>query len=162
MNQMRMNLEKCFLITIRRTKTYIDTMHTLGDHVIQRADEVRDLGLPIDCKMMFGAQIERTTSKTRQSLGYIGTITLKILYTSFVRSRLDFASVICDDIESVQKQFVMYALGDSNRVPPFRLAPYEERCKTLGQDTLSNRRRDINLLFAYDLFNYRTKTFRVN
>lgn len=76
---------------------------------------------------------------------------------------MEFGSVIWDphadvyrnDIESVQKQFVMFALGDRNNVPPFRLLPYEDRCKKLGLEKLSVRRARTNLMFAYDLFNGR-------
>ncbi len=58
-----------------------------------------------------------------------------------------------DDIESIQKQFVIYALGDNNRIPPYVLRPYEERCRELGLETLLDRRNRINLLFAYNLYN---------
>ena len=85
------------------------------------------------------------------------------MYTSYVRSKLEFGSVIWDpyqevyrdDIESVQKQFVMYALGDTYRVPPYRLLPYEYRCEKLGLETLRVRRTKMNLMFAYDIYNNR-------
>lgn len=115
------------------------------------------------------SHIEQITTKSRQSMGYIkwisrgqfGEKTLKQLYTSYVRSKLEFASVIWDphndvyrdDIESIQKQFVMYALGDCNRIPPYRLTPYEEMCDKLGLNTLQNRRTEANVMMAYDLYN---------
>lgn len=49
----------------------------------------------------------------------------------------------------------MYALGDSNRIPPYRLAPYEDRCHKMGLETLANRRKEANVLLAYDLYNGR-------
>ena len=49
----------------------------------------------------------------------------------------------------------MYALGDTNRIAPYRLAPYEERCKTLSLVTLSKRRTEIDSMMAYDLYNGR-------
>lgn len=63
------------------------------------------------------------------------------------------ADVYRDDIESIQKHFVMYALGETNRLPPYRLAPYEDRCKQLGLDTLATRRDEIDSVMAYDLYN---------
>ena len=97
------------------------------------------------------------------SKGQFGTGALVVLYNAYVRSKLEFVSVIwnpyqqnySDDIESVQKQFVMYALGDTNRIPPYRLLPYEERCEKLGLDKLSTRRKMANALMAYDLYNKR-------
>lgn len=86
---------------------------------------------------------------------------MKVLYTAYVRSKLEFGSVIWDpdaevyreDLESIQKQFVMYALGDTNRVPPYVLPPYEDRCEKLGILKLEERRAEANALLAYDLFN---------
>ena len=98
------------------------------------------------------------------------TRALVVLYNAYVRSKLEFASVIwdpyqknySDDIESVQKQFVMYALGDTNRIPPYRLPPYEERCASLGLDQLSTRRKMANALMAYDLFNKRINDTKID
>lgn len=47
------------------------------------------------------------------------------------------------------------ALSDRNRIPPYRLLPYEERCEKLGLDKLSTRRKVTNALTAYDLYNKR-------
>lgn len=71
--------------------------------------------------------------------GQFGIRALKSLYVTYVRSRLEFGSVIWDPyqstysdlIEAVQKQFVMFVLGDKNRVPPYTLPPYEARCNIL-------------------------------
>lgn len=61
-----------------------------------------------------------------------------------------------DDIESVQKQFVMHTLGDCNRVPPQSAALRREiRCKELGLDMLVDRRNEENLMFDYDRYNNR-------
>src|ERR1700743_1604393 len=140
-NKLHFNPDKCFVITIRRIVDFINTSYMIGSHTIERKELMRDLGLLIDPKCTFAAHMEQSTNKARQSMGYIkkisngqfGTRALKVLYTSYIRSKLEFGSVIwdpyqevySDDIESVQKQFVMYALGDTYRVPPYRLLPYE-------------------------------------
>lgn len=161
--------EKCFIITIARTEDYIEASYKLGDHAIERKEEICDLGCLVDKKFTFGGHREQITTKARQMMGYIKKISngqfginaLKVLYTSYVRSRLEFASVIWDphsqvyrdEIESIQKQFVMYAMGENNRIPPYVLRPYEERCRELGLETLLDRRNRINVLFAYNLYN---------
>lgn len=97
------------------------------------------------------------------SKGQFDTRALVVLYTAYVRSKLEFGSVIwdphqdnySDDIESVPKQFVLYVLGDTNRIPPYRLSPYEERCEKLRLETLSTRRQVANAIMAYDLYNKR-------
>lgn len=168
-NRMPFARQKCNVISIRRTREFHVAKYAMGDHAIERKNEIRDLGLLVDNRMTFAAHIEQITTKARQSTGFIKWIskgqfnerTLKVLYTSYVRSKLEFAAVIWDphseiykdDIESVQRQFVMYALGDTNRIPPYRLAPYEERCAKLGLNTLVARRLEINIMAAYDVFN---------
>lgn len=170
-NKLYFNSEKCAVITIRRIQSFIEATYMMGDLAIKRVEEFRDLGIPINVKMIFGGHIERITSRARQSMGYIkrishgqfGVRALKVLYSSCVRSKLEFASVIWDphagvyrdDIESVQKQFVMFDLGDRNNVPPYRLLPHETRCEKLGLEKLSVRRTKMNLMYAYDLFNGR-------
>lgn len=171
MNRLPFNQSKCEVITIARINDPHCVTYFMGDHVIERKQEIRDLGVPIDLKFTLIAHMERSITRARQSLGYIksvskgqfGSRALVVLYNAYVRSKLEFASVIwdpyqqnySDDIESVQKQFVMYALGDTNRIPPYRLQPYEERCKTLGLDKLSTRRTITNAIMAYDLYNKR-------
>ena len=119
--------------------------------------------------MTFADHREQVITKARQSMGYIkwiskgqfGIRALKVLYTAYVRSKLEFGSVIwdptsevyCQEIESIQKQFVMYALGDTNRIPPYILPPYEERCRMLGLVKLETRRAEANVMMAFDLYN---------
>lgn len=169
LNKMPFNPQKCNIISIRRTREIHTVSYTLGQHQIERKNEIRDLGILVDCGMTFSPHIEQITTKARQSAGYIkwiskgqfGIRTLKVLFTSYVRSKLEFASVIWDpysevyrnDIESVQKQFVIYALGDTNRIPPYVLPPYEDRCAKLGLGTLAKRRMEANVMMAYDLYN---------
>lgn len=168
-NKLPFNPGKCNVITFRRKNEYYHANYVMGDHVIERVDEVRDLGLLTDFRRTFASHIEQMTMRARQSMGYIkwiskgqfGTRALKVLYTSYVRSKLEFASVIWDpsteiyrsDIESIQKQFVMYAFGDTNRIPPFILPPYEERCKQIGLDKLSTRRSRATAMIGYELYN---------
>lgn len=171
LNRLPLNLSKCETMTITRSSAPITFNYRMNGHIIERKDEMRDLGILIDSRFTFGAHIERIVTRARQSMGYIKAIskgqfdvrTLKVLYTSYVRSKLEFGSVVWDphqavysrDIESVQKQFVLYVLGDSNRIPPYTLTPYEARCAKLELDTLAARRKQANLVMAFDLYNRR-------
>lgn len=170
-NRLPFNLEKCEVITIARVNDPHYVTYFMGDHVVERKQEVRDLGVLVDQKFTLIAHMERSITRARQSMGYIKSVSkgqfdtraLVVLYNAYVRSKLGFASVIwdpyqqnyIDDIESVQKQFVLYALGDSNRIPPYRLSPYEERCDKLGLDNLATRRKISSALMAHDLYNKR-------
>lgn len=171
LNRLPFNLVKCEIITYTRCNDPLYAEYSMGDHIVERKDEIRDLGILVDLRFTLIAHRERMITKARQSLGYIKSISkgqfglraLKVLYMSYVRSKLEFGSVIwdpyqitySDDIESVQKQFLMYALGDVNRIPPFRLPPYEARCEKLGLDSLAMRRTQATAMMAFDLYSRR-------
>src|SRR6201996_9842665 len=93
--------KKCNVISLRRTNEFLNAQYMMVAHKIERKEELRDLGLLVDHRMTLIAHMEQTTTKARQSMGYIkwiskgqfGTRALKVLYTSYVRSKLEFASV---------------------------------------------------------------------
>lgn len=168
-NRLYFNKDKCYVFSIYRDNAqFIDTMYTLGDHVMERKDAVQDLGVWVNRKFHMGHHIELTTIKSRQVVGCIkhysnGNFTKetqRILYTAYVRSRLEFASTIwnpasgvyIDDIESIQKQFVIYLLESRRNATSYRLAPYEDRCKQVKLQSLELRRKLADLVLAYDIF----------
>lgn len=73
--------------------------------------------------------------------------------------KLEFAAAIWDpfqsnyksDIESIQKKFFLFLLGDNVRRPPFRIAPYKERCQLVNLQTLNSRRILAKLMLGYDI-----------
>lgn len=168
-NRLPFNQQKCEVITLKRRNDFCNAVYKMGNHTVDRKSEVRDVGFLVDMRFQLIAHMERNVTKARQMMGYIKSIskgqfgerTLRVLFVSYVRSRLEFGSVIWDPhqliysdlIESVQKQFVIFALGDSNRIPPYTLPPYESRCAKLRLDTLVLRRKEANLMIAYDLYN---------
>lgn len=168
-NRLHFNKDKCYVLSIYRDNAqYIDTMYTLGDHIMERKDEVCDLGVWVNRKFHMGQHIELTAIKSRQVVGCIkhysnGNFTKetqRILYTAYVRSRLEFASTIwnpassvyIDDIESIQKQFVIYLLESRKNATSYRLAPYEDRCKQVKLQSLEMRRKVADSVLAYDIF----------
>lgn len=123
-NRLPLNEQKCAIFTAGRTRSLIEANYFIGDHRVERKNEIRDLGVTLDQKFTFAAHIENITASARQMTGYIKRVsngeftveTHRILYMAYVRSKLEFGSVIWnpyqrvyrDDIESVQKQFVIH------------------------------------------------------
>lgn len=167
-NRLYLNNSKCAMFTATRSRSIIGTNYTIGDHVIERKDEIRDLGIILDRKFTFAAHIETITASARQMIGFIKRVsngeftkdTQRILYLAYVRPKLEFGSVIwnphqdvyIDDIESIQKQFVIYLLESRRGALSFRLAPYVDRCNILHFETLKLRRDACDAMLAYDVF----------
>ena len=82
------------------------------------------------------------------------------LYNAHVRSHLEYASVVWSPssdglsslIESVQKNFVIYALRRTvKRNRDFVLPPYDDRREVLKLERLSTRRKLARVFFLYDV-----------
>ena len=87
-------------------------------------------------------------------------------YCSLVRPKLEYASVAWNmigivnssRIESIQKQFLIFALRDLGwRRDTYVLPSYEDRLKLLNMETLEKRRSDYDIMFAYDLIKQNIK-----
>lgn len=167
-NRLYFNLQKCAIFSIYRDNTQpIEFCYQMNQHIIERKDEIRDLGVLLDRRLTFGLHIEQITMKCRQLIGCIKRFsngnftkdTQRILYLARVRSRLEFASIIwnpyvelyIDDIESIQKQFVIYLLDNRRNATSYRLAPYEDRCKLVNLVNLELRRKVADAVFAFDI-----------
>lgn len=98
----------------------------------------------------------------RVSAGQFNVRALKLLYFSYVRSKLDFAAVIwepyqqtyIDDIEAVQKVFLYHLIdvcSERNERHPSRLSSYEIKCSFFKISTLLKRRKEFKLLFGFDV-----------
>lgn len=115
---------------------------------------MRDLGILLDTKLTFKAHIDHIVSKARSLLGFVKrhskdfkcAYVAKSLYCHLVRSVLEYGSIVwhpvfdvdSDRIESVQRQFLLFALRWNH---PFQLPPYEARFSLLNMETLYDRRK---------------------
>ena len=121
----------------------------------------------IDSKLNFNKHIEAITHKAYAALGFVKRFcfdigdrrTLKALYYTLVQSHLDYCSIVWhpfyqvhkDKIESVLKQFTMFALGEyQNETNGYRISSYEERLKNLDMISLQRSRVLSALTFLFD------------
>lgn len=177
-NRLPLNEQKCAIFTAGRIRSPIETNYSIGNQRVERKNEIRDLGVTLDQKFTFGTHIENITTSARRMTGYIKHVshgdftveTQRILYMAYVRSKLEFGSVIwspyqgvySDNIESVQKQFVIHLLGSRRNATSFRLSPYRERCAQLRLQPLRDRRDVIDALCAFDIYVGRINDTSIN
>lgn len=170
LNKLSLNANKCKVLSFTRTRTSgIEAPYVLMDEQIRRVCDIQDLGVIFSNNLNFNKHIDYIISRAYSALGLIkrhsgefhDPYTLRSLYVTYVRSVLEFAAVIwhpfyrihADRIESIQKQFLIYAL---RRLPsPNRNSyvrePYRNRLLLLNLQSLDRRREIACAVFGRDV-----------
>lgn len=152
-NSLCVNESKCRVISFSLRRSPIINNYMLNGHIIERVSQIRDLGVILDNKLTFNPHREFIQNKAKAALHfvkrqshYFDSDIIKMLYTSLVRSNVEFASSIwlphhithVASIESIQKRMVIVLNGDhiERSQNNYILRPYVDRCKELGIITL--------------------------
>lgn len=166
-NNLYFNLDKCVHVSYSRARNPLHVSYRIGNNVIKTVDEIEDLGILFDSKLTFNSHVDKLIPKAYSTLAFIkrnckdfsDPYTLKLLFTSFVRSKLEYGALIWSPhydvhisrIERIQRRFINYALPHLNLIDP--RPSYRSRCQHLGLESLEMRRKVQTMLFVYDLIN---------
>jgi hypothetical protein len=139
----------------------------LGVIILVRVDSINDLGVIMDSKVSFTGHIDVTVGRVLAILGYVKRLscefrdpyTLRTLYVSLVRPKLEYASCVwqpfygahIDRIERVQKKLLRYALRVLGWTDMFDPPPYVNRCALIRVKTLAERRANACVMFIFDI-----------
>lgn len=165
-NKMQLNFEKCTVISFSRKLKSTNPYYLLDNKVVKVASVVRDLGVFLDNKLSFVSHCEHVVSKANRALGCLRRYgrefrnirTLTLLFTTFVRSILEYGCVIwapyynahIDRIEAVQTKYTKFVLGKL----PLRIRHSIELCKSyLGLANLHQRTKFFKICFMYKVLN---------
>lgn len=167
-NLMDLNFNKCKQMRFSR-KNFDQFNYSLGGHRLEILNSYQDLGILLDQKLNFISHINMTVTKARGVLAFIkrwakeftDPYTTKQLYTSLVRPILEYGSVVWDpiynvhvnNIESVQKQFLLFSLRSLPWNPAVNLPSYTSRLALIKLPTLQSRRTMLNVTFLFNLLN---------
>ena len=170
-NFMELNLCKCKCITYTRKSNSNKIVFNYGinETFITRCSIMNDLGIMIDERVTMNDHVDYVTGKARRSLGFVkrhakdfnDPYVTKALYCAIVRPTLEycivswmpFTQVQINKLESIQRQFLLFALRNLGWNDGYQLPKYEDRLKLLQLDTLNDRRILINASFMYKLLN---------
>jgi hypothetical protein len=168
-NQMELNVSKCEMITFSRKPEHrrIDSAYFINDEPLRKVSVVRDLGVLFDKRVTFKEQVDSVVSKASMTLGFVkrqakefnSPLVTKSLYCALVRSIIEYASVVwmphtatdIRRIESVQKQFLLFALRHLYLNHGFQLPPYVDRLQIIDLRSLEVRRSVSCCMFVYDV-----------
>ncbi|KAI8115985.1 hypothetical protein CVS40_11875 [Lucilia cuprina] len=152
-NHLKFNLNKCIHISYSRSRYIFNASYKLGTYNIKKENEIMDLGILFDSKLTFKPHLDYLIPKAysilaflkRNCTEFLDPYTFKLLFSSFVRSKLEYGAIIwsplCKShitrIENIQRKFIRYALPHLNYIYP--RPSYESRCLHLGMITLEKR-----------------------
>ena len=142
------------------SKQYFEYNTTKGTSITP-CDLVRDLGVTISSDLSWTPHINKTAEKGRQLISWVLSVfkdrsrdTMMSLYTSLIRSRLEYASPLwhpskiqdIKTLESVQRQFTsrIEGLGDYS---------YHDRLKLLSILSLQRRRERFIIITIWKIIN---------
>lgn len=165
LNSLQLNLEKCHHVSFSRSRNPIQSIFQIGNYNLKTVESTIDLGVVFDSTMSFIPHINYIIPKAYAMLAFIrrscsdfsDPYTLCLLYTSYVRSKLEYAAVVWSPhcgthisrIERVQHIFLKYALSSFKFVDP--IPSYRSKGLLLGIETLEYRRRFQSALFVFDI-----------
>jgi len=167
-NKLDLNVEKCKVITFSRKRKTDHYSYFIDNKELCRVDFIIDLGIGMDVKLLFIKHYEVMLARASKIFGFVkrrakefnNIWVTKSLFCSFVRSILEYGSLIWDpissnhkkSIESIQKQFLLFALRDQYNPQDFDSLPsYEFRLGLLNLRPLSLRRTINTLSFTHDV-----------
>lgn len=162
-----LNIDKCCHITFTRKIDVIRFPLCVDGKVLNRVDQVRDLGIVLDSKFSFDLHIDGAVSRAFRMLGFVFRVTkdftnaatLRSLYFSLVRSHLEFATPVwspfyhkyIDRIERVQKKFIKtfnYRFDRSQL-----MCNYDDSLRKYNIMSLQNRRVFFDCIFLFRILN---------
>lgn len=130
---------------------------------------MKDLGVYFDPQLTFNAHIKNTISSAYRTLGFLSRNsrafknidTLKLLFSTFIRTKLEYACLIWNPgynlyitgLENVQRRFFKSASYILDNVYPLRHTPQEQFYRRFGACSLAQRRKMHSVIFLFKVIN---------
>ena len=155
----QLNINKCKVLHIGSSNSKFD--YEIESRPLIKSNHEKDLGIYIQSNLKWDLQVRNCTSKANRTLGlirrsfkYLNHDNLKLLYTSFVRPRMEYAvsswfpyfqkDIV--ELEKVQRRA-------TKLVPSLHNLSYSARLNELGLTDLKTRRIRGDLIQMYKIVN---------
>ncbi|XP_050512392.1 uncharacterized protein LOC126888303 [Diabrotica virgifera virgifera] len=163
-NKLNLNKSKCCLISFFKGSRKYDTSYELCGQPLKTVSKIKDLGVIFDKNLTFVDHINSVTIQSSKMLGFIvrncrhfSVDTVRSLYSSLVRSKLGYGSVVWSPYQAVHKYTVEKVQHKFLRFCGFKLYigisdhNYSILEKQLDLKTLSERRICAGLYFLHKI-----------
>lgn len=168
-NLLDINISKCKTMSFTRNNNKITYFYNINGHVLERCTQVSDLGVIFDSSLTFVPHILHITNSAMKTLGFIFRNTreftnissLKLLFYSLVRSRLEYCSVVWKPyyqvyinlIENIVRKFAKYVFFKMFNMYPVRHCNQMQLLEVIGESSLVSRRNMHCLIFLQKILN---------
>lgn len=166
-NRLHLNVSKCKVVTYSRKQLNLTYEYTIDGNTLVRESTIKDLGVIFDSQMTFIQHINTKTTEAVRMLGFIirnclsftNAAALKILYASYVRSKLEYAALIWNPhyychkyaLESVQRRFLKFLYFKTTNNYPERGIDNNYLLQCFNLQSLETRRKYNSLAFLHKL-----------
>jgi len=127
-----LNISKCTVLFYTKKKNYLEFENNINESPLVRVDSITDLGVTMKSNLSFDIHIKGIISDAFRNLGFVmrqgidfsNIDVLKILYTAYVWSMLEYAVVVWHpnikknirQIEIIQSKFVRFLTYKRNSI----------------------------------------------
>ena len=166
-NKLQVNVNKCKVLSFTRKKMQINFPYAINGMILPRPESMNDLGVTFDTTLSFNTHIVNIVNESYRFLGFIArlgkdfnnTDTLRQLFNSYVRSKLEYATVIWNPnsqiyikkLEGIQAKFLRFLTYKTTG-----MYPKYDNFNTLARNyqilTLEERRTLHDMLFLQKIF----------
>ena len=171
-NRLPLNISKCNAMTFTRRSNSINFSYKIGNDMVTRCKQFKDLGVIFDSKLTFTAHIDHITANAYRNLGFImrnsrhfkDISTLSLLFNAFVRPKLEYGGIIWNpqynvhtlNLEGVQRRHVKYLSLKADGIYPPRGTPQSDLLARFNLNDLATRRVYFSVLFLHKLLTSQT------
>lgn len=166
-NDMKMNISKCSVTSYTKRNNNVKFDYVHNNTILHRKTVVSDLGVVFDAKLTFVEHIAHTSSAALKLLGFVirntklfkTTKPLDVLYSSLIRSKLEYAVLIWFPIYDKHNYAIEGVQSKYLKCKYFREKDeYLWHCRQFlnsyyNMPTLESRRQMVCLLHLYDILN---------
>ena len=160
---MRLNVSKCYLMSIHRSKHPYSSQYKLDIHILEQVEENPYLGATIHKGLKWASHIDKISNKANSVLGSIkrnkkhaNRDLIELVYASLAKSILEYSSTVWDhfyqkDIDRLERVHRRAARFVLNEYKP--LSSATSMAFQLGRKPLAERRREHHLALLYQIVN---------
>lgn len=165
-NLLKLNPAKCNQISFTRSNNPIIFEYHFNNATLNKVNLIKDLGVLFDQKMTFKSHILKITSQALKVLGcihrdssFFSIETYKLLYSTLVRSILEYSSVVWNPVYDVDKESIEKVQSKFLRQCAFMMGRSRgEYClrdilTELNLMSLEHRRVQLDLCFLHKIIN---------